>query len=288
MIIFAAAAGLQAAVARPGAGNMTPRKGIIMRILLLLLALCGLPAFADQTPLVTDLTSTLTAAEQMSTHLPESGGDIFDALADHLLAEPKLTLPCFTFTLLMMVIIVALYRFGCSKTIIAVISLVTMSMWSFVLREDVIMRQVGNFSFSLLIFMPLLSRLRNIFVYGRIIIAEISDAVKGKKKSARAGKKSHASSPTSDLIEEPKNRRKIAVIVLVIVVTLISLALCLGTEWLANAASRFAEFILTVLAIVVIVLSGGFKSGGSGGSSSSGSFRGGGGSSGGGGASGRW
>lgn len=261
-----------------------------MRILLLLLALCGLPAFADQTPPISDLTSTLAAAEQMPTRQTEIGGDIFEALADHLLAKPKLTLPCFTFTLLMMVIIVALYRFGCSKTIIAAISLVTMCMWSFVLREDAIMRQIGNISFSLLIFMPLLSCLRNIFVNGRIIIASISDVVKGKKKKnpSRAGKKSHASSPTSDLIEQSKSRKKIAGVVLFIVVALIILALYLDTEWLANAASRFVEFIIAVLAIVVIVLGGGFKSGGGGGSSSGGSFRGGGGSSGGGGASGRW
>lgn len=181
-----------------------------MRILLLLLTLCGLPAFADQTPPVIDLTSALAAAEKMLNHQTEMGGDVFEALADHLLAEPKLTLPCFTFTLLMMVIIVALYRFGCSKTIIAVISLVTMCMWSFVLREDAIMRQVGNISFSLLIFMPLFSRLRNIFVNGRIIIASISDVVKGKKKKnpSRVEKKPHASSPTSNLIEKSKNRKK--------------------------------------------------------------------------------
>ena len=265
-----------------------------MRILLLLLALCGLPAFADQTPPISDLTSTLAAAEQMLNHQTEMGGDVFEALADHLLAEPKLTLPCFTFTLLMMVIIVALYRFDCSKTIIAVISLATMGVWSFVLREDVIIHQVGNISLSLLITLPLWSRMKNIFVNGRMLIASITSGAKGKKNktSSKAGKKHPKLSSTTDLPEAPKNRKKAVLIALAftIVAALIIPLIYLNSEWLADALRRFAEFLFTVAVIIIIVLSGGFKSGGGGssGSSSGGGFRGGGGSSGGGGASGRW
>lgn len=270
-----------------------------MRIFLLLLTLCGLPAFADLTQPVSN---TLTAVEQKaaagsSTHQPDVKEDVFEALADHLLAKPKLTLPCLAFTLLIMVTIVALYRFGGSKTIIGVISLATMGMWSFVLREDVIIRQVGNISLSLLITLPLWSRIKNIFVNGRILITSIIDGAKGKKNkaSSNAGKKHPQLSSTTDLPEAPKNRKKTALIVLAfaIVAALIMLFIYLNSEWLVYALRRFSEILFSVAVIVIIVLGGGFKSGGgrgggSSGSSSGGGFRGGGGSSGGGGASGRW
>ncbi|MEZ7214968.1 hypothetical protein [Klebsiella spallanzanii] len=283
--------------ARPGTGKMTPRKGIRMRIFLLLLMLCGLPAFADQTQPVID---TLTAVEQKvvegsSIQQPDAKEDLFEALADHLLADLNLTLPCFIFTLLMMAIIIALYRFGGSIKIIGVISLATISIWSFVLREDVIIHQVGNISLCLLITLPLWSRLKNIVVSGRMLITSITGGAKGKKKkaSSKAGKKHHKSSSGLDSPEVSKNRKKTVLIVLAfsVVAALIVLLIYLDIEWLKNAASRFAEFLLTVVVIVIIVLSGGFKSGGGGGSSGSssgGGFRGGGGSSGGGGASGRW
>lgn len=268
-----------------------------MRIFLLLLMLCGLPAFADQTQPVID---TLTAVEQKvvegsSIQQPDAKEDLFEELADHLLADLNLTLPCFIFTLLMMAIIIALYRFGGSIKIIGVISLATISIWSFVLREDVIIHQVGNISLSLLITLPLWSRLKNIVVSGRMLITSITGGAKGKKKkaSSKAGKKHHKSSSGLDSPEVSKNRKKTVLIVLAfsVVAALIVLLIYLDIEWLKNAASRFAEFLLTVVVIVIIVLSGGFKSGGGGGSSGSssgGGFRGGGGSSGGGGASGRW
>lgn len=270
-----------------------------MRIFLLLLMLCGLPAFADQTQPVID---TLTAVEQKvvegsSIQQPDAKEDLFEALADHLLADLNLTLPCFIFTLLMMAIIIALYRFGGSIKIIGVISLATISIWSFVLREDVIIHQVGNISLCLLITLPLWSRLKNIVVSGRMLITSITGGAKGKKKkaSSKAGKKHPQLSSTTDLPEAPKNRKKTALIVLAfaIVAALIMLFIYLNSEWLVYALRRFSEILFSVAVIVIIVLGGGFKSGGgrgggSSGSSSGGGFRGGGGSSGGGGASGRW
>lgn len=73
-----------------------------------------------------------------------------DALANHLFANPQLSLPCLAWTVLMIVAIIVLWRFTSRPGPgIWMISMITPTVWFFCFQDDVIIRRVSVVCFSL-------------------------------------------------------------------------------------------------------------------------------------------
>ncbi|WP_149449755.1 TPM domain-containing protein [Escherichia albertii] len=219
-----------------------------------------------------------------------------DALANHLFANPQLSLPCLAWTVLMIVAIIVLWRFTRRPGPgIWMISMITPMVWFFFFQDDVIIRRVSIVCFSLFFAAICWQRLTVIFHMCRAF--PMTQAPKNKNTKMK---------PPQQI---PESGRNSLLVVLLIIVAGWSLVFASNKDiaLISTIIGLIDYFIgpITVAGIVLLIImaifTGNLKLGlrkknnrktGSRNahfrSSSGNSFRGGGGSSGGGGASGRW
>ncbi|ENB4891632.1 YgcG family protein [Escherichia albertii] len=219
-----------------------------------------------------------------------------DALANHLFANPQLSLPCLAWTVLMIVAIIVLWRFTRRPGPgIWMISMITPTVWFFCFQDDVIIRRVSIVCFSLFFAAICWQRLTVIFHMCRAF--PMTQAPKNKNTKMKNPQ------------QIPESGRNSLLVVLLIIVVGWSLVFASNKDIaLISTIIGLIDYFIgpitvagIVLLIVVAIFTGNLKLGAGeksnrktgsrnahSRSSSGNSFRGGGGSSGGGGASGRW
>lgn len=219
-----------------------------------------------------------------------------DALANHLFANPQLSLPCLAWTVLMIVAIIVLWRFTRRPGPgIWMISMITPTVWFFCFQDDVIIRRVSIVCFSLFFAAICWQRLTVIFHMCRAF--PMTQAPKNKNTKMKTPQ------------QIPESGRNSLLVVLLIIVVGWSLVFASNKDIaLISTIIGLIDYFIgpitvagIVLLIVVAIFTGNLKLGAGeksnrktgsrnahSRSSSGNSFRGGGGSSGGGGASGRW
>ncbi|EOQ52888.1 MULTISPECIES: TPM domain-containing protein [Escherichia] len=216
-----------------------------------------------------------------------------DALANHLFANPQRSLPCLAWTLLMIAIIAAVWRFIDNPgPVIWLISLATPVVWFCFFRDDVIIRRISFVCISLLFTAKCWRRLMVFFHMNRAF----SMILAPKNKNTKAIKQNTP-------LQHPKSGRNSLFVVLLIIVVgwcLVfasnkDMALISTIIWLTDYFIGPITIAGIVLLIIVAIFTGNLKLGSSAKnnkktesraahsrSSSRNSFRGGGGSSGGG------
>ncbi|EPU6503235.1 TPM domain-containing protein [Escherichia albertii] len=216
-----------------------------------------------------------------------------DALANHLFANPQLSLPCLAWTVLMIVAIIVLWRFTRRPGPgIWMISMITPTVWFFCFQDDVIIRRVSIVCFSLFFAAICWQRLTVIFHMCRAF--PMTQAPKNKNTKMKNPQ------------QIPESGRNSLLVVLLIIVVGWSLVFASNKDIaLISTIIGLIDYFIgpitvagIVLLIVVAIFTGNLKLGAGeksnrktgsrnahSRSSSGNSFRGGGGSSGGGGAS---
>lgn len=216
-----------------------------------------------------------------------------DALANHLFANPQLSLPCLAWTVLMIVAIIVLWRFTRRPGPgIWMISMMTPTVWFFCFQDDVIIRRVSIVCFSLFFAAICWQRLTVIFHMCRAF--PMTQAPKNKNTKMKNPQ------------QIPESGRNSLLVVLLIIVVGWSLVFASNKDIaLISTIIGLIDYFIgpitvagIVLLIVVAIFTGNLKLGAGeksnrktgsrnahSRSSSGNSFRGGGGSSGGGGAS---
>lgn len=109
-----------------------------------------------------------------------------DALANHLFANPQLSLPCLAWTVLMIVAIIVLWRFTSRPGPgIWMISMITPTVWFFCFQDDVIIRRVSVVCFSLFFAAICWQRLAVVFNMCRVFPMMLAPKIKRESEKTK-------------------------------------------------------------------------------------------------------